>query len=153
MENKLTLTGRGETKDYESVGGTPWSAYNSQVVEIEIQEGMTHLGKFILSGMEAADVITIPSTVHTMAEDAFATTNNFSTLTVSADNTYFMCLNGYSLYNGNATILYMHSRKDVGIVFESQSTIQKIASYAFYRNDNLVGINIPNLVDIGEFAF
>ena len=153
MENKLTLTGRGETKDIGYVSDTPWEVYNSDITEIEIQEGMTHLGKFILSGMEAVETITIPSTVHTIAEDAFAMTNNFDTLNVSADNTYFMCLDDYSLYNGTGTILYMHGRKDVNKVYTLENTVTKIASYAFYRNDNLTSINTRSLFDIGEYAF
>lgn len=153
MENKLTLTGRGETKDILDVANTPWNAYNANITEIEIQEGMTHLGKFILSGMEAADVITISSTVHTIAEDAFAMTNNFSTLNVSADNSYFMCLNDYSLYNGNATTLYMHSRKDITKVYSLESTVTKVVPYAFYRNDNVTSINVTSTFDVGDYAF
>lgn len=69
---KLTIqlgsgTKNGKMKDYEM----PWDAYAKRIAEVEIQEGVTHIGINAFYGFDLMTKITLPSTIQSIGEHAF----------------------------------------------------------------------------------
>lgn len=62
-EGVLTLTGSGATYDYESDNGAPWSDYNSSITEINIDENITKLGKYLFANCRNLETVNIPAGV------------------------------------------------------------------------------------------
>lgn len=152
-ESILEVEGYGETLEITNVGETPWNAYNSKIKTLQVNEGTTHLGKQIVSGLEAVEKITLPKTLTTIALDAFAKTNNFSEITIASDNEIFKVLNLYTLIDVNETTIYAHSRRDTNATYTVPNTVTTVAPFAFYRNDNLTNVHIITSFDVGESAF
>lgn len=152
-EDVLEIEGTGETLEIEDIGATPWSEYNEKIKVLQVNEGTTHLSKRIVSGMEAVEKITLPSTLTNIAIDAFAVTNNFSEITVDSNNEMFKVLNLYTLIDVNETTIYAHSRRDVNESYSVPNTVTTIAPFAFYRNDNLIDVYVITPFDVGESAF
>ncbi|MBR3887484.1 MAG: leucine-rich repeat protein [Clostridia bacterium] len=149
----LEVEGNGETLEITNVGETPWKEYNNKIKTLQVNEGTTHLGKRIVSGLEVVEKITLPATLTNIALDAFAKTNNFSEITVASDNERFKVLNLYTLIDMDETTIYAHSRRDTNSSYTVPNTVTIIAPFAFYRNDNLVNVHIITPFDVGESAF
>ena len=152
-EEILEVEGTGETLEIEEVGATPWAEYNNKIKVLQVNEGTTHLGKRIVSGMDAVEKITLPSTLTSIALDAFAATNNFSEITVNSANEIFKILNLYTLIDVNETTIYAHSRRDTNETYTVPNTVTTVAPFAFYRNDNLKNVYAITSFDVGESAF
>ena len=67
---KLTLYGVGEMSSYTAFSQTPWSALADEVVEIEIQDGVTSVTDNSLSGFTNLGLIEISEDVETIGENA-----------------------------------------------------------------------------------
>ncbi len=152
-QGKLEIAGAAETINYENPGTQKWISENLEITEIEIKEGVIHVGEFVLSGMEAVTTITIPNTLTNISENTFAKTNNFTNLNVGAENTALIAQNNYTLTSSDGTIIYLHSRQDENTRFVMDDAVNKVAPYAFYRNDNLTTVKLSANADIGEYAF
>ena len=75
---ELTISGTGEMWDWEdpfedaSEEIAPWLYYYDQIKTITIQSGITILGKYTFAACEMATKVTIPNTVRSINEGAFA---------------------------------------------------------------------------------
>ena len=65
----LTISGSGSTGDY-TLGGQPWAKYNERIQYIEVENGVTRLGKFVFSGAQVYQT-TLPSSVTEIGFGAF----------------------------------------------------------------------------------
>lgn len=67
----LTITGKGEMKDFENSSDTPWHGSASTITSIVIGEGVTSIGNYAFCGLGNAQTATIPSSVKRIGVDAF----------------------------------------------------------------------------------
>jgi hypothetical protein len=67
---KLTIRGNGAMADY-GTAGAPWYAYWEQITEIEIQEGVTTVGRCAFYGLKFVRKVTVPTTLTAIGEYGF----------------------------------------------------------------------------------
>lgn len=96
---KLTLYGVGEMSSYTAFSQTPWSALADEVVEIEIQDGVTSVTDNSLSGFTNLGLIEISEDVETIGENALPD----SDFTVKGN--YHSAAEEYAQNNGKDFIL------------------------------------------------
>lgn len=74
--SKLTISGEGEMYDYEQAT-SPF--YNHQIASLEIEEGVTSIGKYAFEGSFFAyidmDIITLPDSLERIGDFAFSNAN------------------------------------------------------------------------------
>lgn len=153
---ELIITGTGETADIVTRGETPWRDDVVLITKLILEEGITHLGKYILSGLENVSEITIPNTIENSANvagSAFAGTNNFDVINIDANNGAFTLENGYTLLSKDGQRIYMHSRKDEASEITIDSDVKYISDSAYYKNNMLEDLEFTALLDIDKSAF
>ena len=67
---KLTITGSGAMPKFETAG-TPWYGYLNDIVEVEVCEGITEIGRCSFYGLKFVKVATIADTVTAINDYAF----------------------------------------------------------------------------------
>ncbi|MBQ8299361.1 MAG: leucine-rich repeat protein [Clostridia bacterium] len=153
---ELIITGAGETADIAARGETPWKDDVTLITKLTLEEGITHLGKYILSGLENVNEITIPDTLSNSANvdgTAFAGTNNFNVINVSENNGAFKLENRYTLLSKDGQRIYLHGRKDSASSIVINSNVKYISDSAYYMNNMLEELEFLTLVDIDKSAF
>ena len=96
--------------------------------------------------------VTIPNSVKSIGYDSFGCRSLF-TINVDENNMYFTSNDGV-LYNKDQTILFCYPEGKSNISFSIPNSVTEIAGAAFYSNDNLTSITIPNsVVLIGDQNF
>ena len=83
---------------------------------------------------------TLPNTVTTVRDGAFAYNTNLTTINVAAGGSSFSATNGV-LYNAGGTVLYCYPAKKEGDVYDVASTVTEIKPYAFHNNNLLKAVN------------
>lgn len=83
---------------------------------------------------------TLPNTVTTVRDGAFAYNTNLTTINVAAGGSSFSATNGV-LYNAGGTVLYCYPAKKEGDVYDVASTVTEIEPYAFHNNNLLKVVN------------
>ena len=135
----LTISGTGAMADY-AYGEAPWSAYESTLKYVEIEEGVTSVGNNAFAGFTALKSVTFPSTGFTsIGEYAFSGCTSFknlnmpSTMTTIGDGAFSgSAVRGATIYSG----------------------VTKIGDYAFESCAYLDGVAIyEGVEEIGEGAF
>ena len=73
VEGVLTVSGRGVMADYNSANAVPWRQKRGYDIEkVNIEYGVTRIGNYAFSGLPNLVALTIPDTVRTIGESAFA---------------------------------------------------------------------------------
>lgn len=67
---KLTLSGKGETKDFSDEEKTPWYSISPKISEVEIEEGITGLGQNIFDYVDL-NYFYLPSTLTNLENNSF----------------------------------------------------------------------------------
>ncbi|MBP3633187.1 MAG: hypothetical protein J6J43_01280 [Oscillospiraceae bacterium] len=70
-EGVLTISGTGDIADLEE-NGMPWAAYRDEVIHVIVEEGITGIGSYVLSGFTACEHVELPSTLKKIASYAFS---------------------------------------------------------------------------------
>ena len=83
---------------------------------------------------------TLPNTVTTVRDGAFAYNTNLTTINVAAGSSSFSATNGV-LYNAGGTVLYCYPARKTGYVYDLASTVTEIKPYAFHNNNLLKAVN------------
>ena len=88
-DGTLTISGEGPMDDYPDYGKCPW--YESiargeddvtEVTEIIIEEGITHIGDYAFEDAVDVTSVTLPSSLESIGEHAFAYMNSLSEITI-----------------------------------------------------------------------
>lgn len=96
-----------------------------------------------------ASPYTLPNTVTTVRDGAFAYNNHLTAINVAAGGSSFSATNGV-LYNAGGTELYCYPAKKTGNVYDVASTVTIIKPYAFHNNNLLKVVNFcENAVPTG----
>lgn len=122
------------------------------VTELVIPEGVTSVGSYAFSGLDAATSVTIPASVTAIGEGAFFDCYNVESVYIS--NLKAWCeFEGNPLQNGYQAKLYLNGEIISGDVVIPEGTIS-IGNFAFYGCNQITSVTIPNSVTkIGMYAF
>lgn len=155
-DGELIITGSGETTNLVTRGETPWKDDVTLITKLTLEEGITHLGEYILSGLENVAEITIPNTLdnsNNVAGSAFAGTNNFNVINIDENNGAFILDNQTTLLSKDGERIYIHSRRDERSSIVIGSNVKYISDSAYYMNNMLEELELTALVEIDKAAF
>ncbi len=151
QDGTMIIRGAGATKDYTEAT-LPWVDYLEDIVAIEVWEGITNIGEYVLSGAINATSIELPQSLTAITYTTFAKTNNFDTLTIASGNTSLI-YDDYSLYSKDESVLYVHTNKDLRSEITVKSNVKIIANYAFANNVTMITMNLHDEIDLCDGAF
>ena len=117
--NVLTITGSGELEAYRSGNETPWSAYNSEIIEVVVKEGITKIPSYTFEYMSHMQSVRLPDTLSILECNAFNNCSNLESVTIPASLTSF----GQNVYFNRCNLL-----SDIFYV-GSESEWQQIENY------------------------
>ena len=130
----LSIEGTGAIMDW-GWGDAPWYVdYFDKIVEINLSEGITSIGKYNFQGNRCVSDIIIPSSVKKIGQGAFEGCVGLTEITIPNSVTYieyaaFTCC--YGLEN---------------VIFEENSKLEYIGGSAFATDINLKSIELPRSV-------
>ena len=118
--------------------------------EIKLPDTLTEIGDFAFSGCKELTRISIPATVTKIGKSIFPNCEKLTALSVAEGNAAYK-EDGQVIYSRDgSTLVTCPAAGSVTI----PSMVTNIADYAFYYNDNLKQIVIPQSVtEMGEGAF
>ena len=86
VDGVLTVSGKGVMTDYASANTVPWrKKYGYDIEKVNIEYGVTRIGNYAFSGLPNLIALTIPETVRTIGESAFADCESLSDIHFTAD--------------------------------------------------------------------
>ena len=140
-----------EEKDFEIEDGV-LTKYNGQNSDLILPEGITHIGKYSVSGNTNIKSITIPKTVTKIDEYGFSFSDNIKKINVDKENKFFTSVDGV-LYTKDKSILLM-APEGIEDNFIIPSFVKEIGKNAFTGCKKLTSIVIPpNVTIIQDSAF
>ena len=146
-DGTLTISGEGPMDDYQNYGECPW--YESialgeddvtEVTEIIIEEGITHIGDYAFEDAVDVTSVTLPSSLESIGKHAFAYMNSLSEITIPENVSSI----------GDGAFLNCYSLTEIVI----SENVTSIGDNAFNSCSSLTEIVIPeNVTSIGDYAF
>lgn len=79
----FTVSGQGVMTDYPSANMIPWARYRIDIEKVNIEYGVTRIGKNAFNGCPNLLALTIPETVRTIEESAFADCVSLSDIVIA----------------------------------------------------------------------
>ncbi|MDR3264115.1 MAG: leucine-rich repeat protein [Clostridiales bacterium] len=105
------------------------------------------------SGASQLKSISIPETLTSIGNAAFAHCGNLTTIELKEGNTVYSLTNGV-LYNKAHTVLVAYPAAKTDTIFTVPNSVVSIEDYAFSSSKNLKEVILPNtLTDIGNGTF
>ena len=83
---KLTVSGNGIMPSY-GTAGAPWYGYLDNIVEIEVSEGVTNIGRCAFYGLKFVTTVTLPETLTSIDAYAFNGCRNLKEIEIPASVT------------------------------------------------------------------
>lgn len=149
-QRTLTITGSGPMKDYSLESKAPWSAWQSEIRYVEMDEQITSIGSHALYNLSSLRHLHIPGGVSAIGSYAFRGLSSLDSISVSANNPRYDSrgeCNALIEKNGNTLILGCYKTR-------MPANIYGIGECAFLNVSNLREAVIPNSVTyIGAEAF
>ena len=158
----LTISGKGDMKDFPSFYGMPWYQYREDILEIILSDGVTSIGELAFYDCTFLTRITIPDNVASIGNCAFTSCVRLEEITIPdkvtsiGDATFASC---FSL----SEITIPDNVTSIGDYAFSQclftnitipDKVTSIGSFAFENCPYLTDITIPdNVTSIGKYAF
>ena len=138
---KLTISGSGPINDYGGGGNdAPWSPFANEILEIEIESGITAIGNSNFYNCSNITSMTIPESVKSIGQYAFDNCTSLISLNIRNGVTSI----GFSAFYGCTNLT------SVAI----PNSVTSIGQHAFQGCTNLTSITIPqNVTEIGSWAF
>ena len=150
----LTISGTGAMNSFETSPYGVWYRICSQVTEIEIGDGLTHINDNAFCNFIMLNSVTIPGSVTSIGKNAFYDCMNLKSVYITDIEAW--CAIDFSEPTSNPLLnsgeLYLDRAPAENIVIPNGVT--NIGRYAFFACANLTSIEIPgSIVDIGKDAF
>lgn len=161
-DGTLTISGKGEMKDYSYYTRAPWDTYRSMVTAVVLESGVTSIGEeaFYFCDMSS---VTIPDSMVSIGIAAFSGCSSLTNVTIPVnvtsigDNAFTGCssLTSVTIPEG---VTKIEGGTFYGCTKLESVTIPKgvtsIGFYAFCECSSLTSVTIPESVtSIGEWAF
>jgi len=129
-------------------------SYCYSLVSINIPDSVISIGDFAFDRCRSLTSIFIPPSVTHIGKAPFYVINNFSSFSVSEENSTYKYENGIlCTKDGTELIQYINCR-DVTPTLTIPDGIISIGDYAFYQCNSIVSVIIPDSVlSIGDLAF
>ena len=144
---KLVITGTGAMPDYVS-NSTPWTEYASGITEVELPEGLTHIGGYAFYSF-AIRKITIPSKVAGIGNGAFSHCTQLDSISLP-DYLLTIGESAFSLCSNLVQIrLSAHLTKIGKTAFMGCGQLQRVCT-----NSKTAAWSLPaSVTEIGDGAF
>lgn len=174
QEGLLTISGSGDMINM-SYGTAPWSDYQSQILSVEVEPGVTSIGAYAFYSLYALASITlpeglvsigdyafyfcmkltgihIPTTVTGIGSSAFAYTTSLAEISVAEGNRAYACVDGI-LYTKDMTTLLL-APADISGTVTIPEGITTIGPAAFCQRSELTEVVLPStLTTLGQDCF
>ena len=139
-EGTLTISGEGDMDVWEYSSRVAWSSYDSDIVSVVIEDGVTSIGNYAFYDCESLTSITIPDSVTNIGCGAFFNCVGLTSITIP-----------YSVTSiGASAFEYCTSLTSIII----PDSVTSIGYSVFYSCESLTSITIPDSVtSIGDLAF
>lgn len=135
----LTISGEGEMNHYD-VGTTPWYAYCEQIIIVQIEEGVTTIGKYAFHECPNLEGVAIPESLTSISNAAFMMCRSLESITIPGSVT---SIGGFAFCDCT-------SLTEIVIPV----SVTSIGNSVFLDCDSLTSIEIPDSVTtIGDYAF
>ena len=159
-DGTLTISGTGAMYDYYQTYDNSWRGRH--IVNVIIQEGVTHIGKGALCGKSSLTSVTIPGSVGYIGEKAFLDCDYLEEVHISTIESWCNIeFDGYASYPfasahawnyKHACNLYVNGNLIENLVIPN--SITEIKDYTFYGCSSLASVTIPDSVmRIGSGTF
>ena len=159
----LYITGYGAMEDYENAGDAPWAAYASQISNISIDYGISHIGDYAFSGLNQVTNIYIPYSVKSIGDFAFHYCTGLQTVTIP-DGVTAVGQGAFLYCTGLESAILSDTMTEIPLgMFEQCAELKsvtigantaKIGDYAFLACGEMPSVIIPaGVTEIGEGAF
>ena len=83
----LTISGTGAMADYNDDAEQPWSAYQKEMCEIVVENGVTSIGTHAFGSCDAVRSVTIPAGITSIGNSAFSECSGLQSITIPASVT------------------------------------------------------------------
>lgn len=153
--NALKISGNGDMDDYalDALESIPWYEHRNDITDIEIGEGVTHIGAYAFAGCGKVTEITIPAGVATLGERPFYGMSGLEAIDVAEENEAFDSVNGV-LYSADGEKLVAYPSARYAGYYSVPYGVKAIGAYALYDNRYLYELDLPeNLTAIEKGAF
>lgn len=174
-EGQLCITGKGNMYDYEQIkeemhgaiyisGKTDaeWYTYKDQILDVVVEDGVTSVGEFAFSGLDAIETVSLPESVNSIGEGAFFKCISLESVELPShldaleQDAFTHCgLLSIKIPDGISKIEWstFQSCTSLREVILSNSVTQ-IDNYAFAWCDSLKKVvNAQNVTYFGEYSF
>lgn len=130
---------------------------NMGITSIYVSYGVTIIPEETFKDFNTLKKIFIPKSIQSFGKEAFAGCNKLESVVYEGNiqswaRLTFADAQANPLSNGNA-YLYLDGVVTDGVVLEFPDTVIEINDYAFTGVQNIVNVNLPKVVSIGESAF
>lgn len=153
--NALKISGNGAMDDYalDALESIPWYEHRNDITDIEIGEGVTHIGAYAFAGCGKVTEITIPAGVATLGERPFYGMSGLEAIDVAEENEAFDSVNGV-LYSADGEKLVAYPSARYAGYYSVPYGVKAIGAYALYDNRYLYELDLPeDLTAIEKGAF
>lgn len=157
----LEISGTGNMKNWTRSSSVPW--YGEDIVEVQIQSGVTNIGNYAFSECSDITSVTIANGVTTIGKNAFSGCSNLANITIPStvtsigDNAFARCISlvDIKIPEGVKTIGASAFSKCSNLESVTiPSTVDAILNNTFYGCENLKNVTIANgITSIGQSAF
>ncbi len=135
----LTISGKGDMKNYSSFGTTEWDSKKETIKKVIINSGITSLGNYAFAQLRNLETVSIPNTVTNIGEAAFYECNSLQTVTLPSS---VKTLGDYAFFN-----CYSMSKIAFG-------DVEQIGNYTFAQCNALTSVSLPKtVISVGDSAF
>lgn len=117
--------------------------YDSQIKELDLPEGLEEIGDQAFTYCPTLTSVSLPSTLKKMGAGVFHLCANIKKVKTAKNSEHFLAENNI-LYSADKKSLYFYPAGLNFTSYDLPQEVERIEDYAFYGNQVLTGIGIPN---------
>lgn len=126
----LSITGKGDMKNYRDSELAPWYEFRNQIVRVEIADTVTSIGSFAFYGCKNLVSVHIPNSVRTIGSYAFASCERMTSVQIGGSVSSI----------GDGAFYNCYALESVRLPYG----LSNLGSQAFYRCESLRAISVPS---------
>lgn len=138
-DGTLVISGSGNMSNYTSASNTPWYNIRSEILKVQIEEGVTSIGNNTFNNCNGLTSVEIPNSVTGIGHSAFQSCINLAEVNIPNSVT---SIGAGAFYDSGITPVVI------------PGNVTRIESETFAFCPNLTSVDLPNSVTyIGDGAF